>query len=41
MVANDQDIHENQSLDKYVEDFYKAFKTRVQVPTSPPKNKRG
>ncbi len=37
MVADDQVCHENQSSDKYVEGFYKTFKTGVQVSASPPK----
>ena len=39
MVAVNQDCHENQLTDKYVENFYEAYKTRVQVSASPP-NKR-
>jgi len=37
MVADDQDYHENQSSDKYVENFCWAFKTGVQVSAPPPK----
>ena len=39
MVAVNQVCHENQLTDKYVENFYEAYKTRVQVSASPPKSK--
>lgn len=39
-VADYRIFTEKKQSDKYVEDFLKAFKTGVQIPTTPPKIKK-